>query len=62
MNPLHLFLASFVMLILMGVSFNWTEPDRPVVIDVLGALGTFTWLPLLIGAGVWAYRASKRKR
>jgi hypothetical protein len=62
MKRLHLFIASFAMLSLMGVAFNWTEADRPVVIDILGVLGTFTWLPLLIGAAVWAYRGSKPRQ
>lgn len=52
MKPLHFFLASLLMLVSAGVSFNWNGSDKPIVIEVLGAIGIFFWLPLLIVAYV----------
>ena len=61
MKPVHLFVAAFAMLGFMGLSFNWDGDDRPLLVEVLGAIGTFAWLPLLVVAGVWSYRSSRRR-
>ncbi|HSN78002.1 MAG TPA: hypothetical protein VL334_23245 [Anaerolineae bacterium] len=54
MKPLYLFIASILLLVAAGISFNWTDSDRPVLVEILGAIGISAWLPLLIIAIVWA--------
>jgi hypothetical protein len=61
-KPIHLFIASFIMLGFAGLSFNWSAPNRPLLIEILGGIGVFVWLPLLIVAIIWTRVASGRER
>lgn len=53
MKPLPLFIASFVMLLFAAITFNWTGNEKPILVEILGVIGIFVWLPLLIIAIVW---------
>ena len=61
MKPLPLFIASFVMFLFAGIAFNWTGNERPLLVEILGAIGIFVWLPLLIIAIVWTKAGNGRR-
>ena len=48
------------MFLFAGIAFNWTGNERPLLVEILGAIGIFVWLPLLIIAIVWTKAGNGR--
>ena len=49
------------MFLFAGIAFNWTGNERPLLVEILGVIGIFVWLPLLIIAIVWTKAGNGRR-